>query len=252
MKQLAKDDLSGCQVAPPALRGPRRHVGVATMDAATLNAIARDIVAMDEAANADELDEEEVAAAKAAADRVLSWAKTQLKSTTAETAVAATAAGPEDVLSADAWPEPKALHRAGPEEWDQWAFRRRAGAAHKNQCGSGNAQGSQDALEQMRNLLMVCCSPGCEALVDWKAARRSAKQAKRQHFEDGDGCGGPDCSASHRAKRFADRQREYAAGLESGGKLLMRWPLDRADLAVHAYTAKAARSAAASARMALE
>ena len=45
--------------------------------------------------------------------------------------------------------------------------------------------------------------PGCAALVDWKVARRQAKQDGRAHFEPGDGCAGPDCGC--RGRGGADR-----------------------------------------------
>ena len=38
------------------------------------------------------------------------------------------------------------LPRAGPEQWEQWEFRRRSGGFFKNQCGAGNATGTREAL----------------------------------------------------------------------------------------------------------
>ena len=151
------------------------------------------------------------------------------------------------------WPAPQLLPRAGPKEWERWSFARASGAFHKNQCGSGNAAGSLDALQQMRCLTLVCLQPGCSALVDYKAARRQAKQAGRVLFEPGDGCAGrAPCSDDHRAPRFYDRQLEHAAQLESGERLLVRWPVDREDREIWVYPAEAACSAAASARLALQ
>jgi hypothetical protein len=151
------------------------------------------------------------------------------------------------------WPEPQLLPRAGPEAWERWRFARASGAFHKNQCGSGNAAGSLDAMQQMRSLTLVCQRPGCSALVDYKAARCQAKRARRVLFEPGDGCAGrAPCSDDYRASRFYNRQNERAAELESGKRLLVRWPVDHNDREVWAYPAEAACSAAASARLALQ
>jgi hypothetical protein len=211
---------------------------------------ARDILLMEAAAEATELDDESAAAAQAAARRIVIWAKAQLAAHAAiEEAASSAVAGEEEILLPADWPEPRPLPRANPEEA---AFRRRSGGFHKNPCGSGFAQGSQDALKQMRSLTMVCCRPECDALVDFKVARRQALQAERARFEPGDGCAGLLCSAKHKPARFKKQQRKYAAGLESGRRLLVRWPRDRADLEVAAYPMEAARSAAASTRAALE
>ena len=157
------------------------------------------------------------------------------------------------IIPAAQWPVPQLLPRAGPEDWERWSFARASGAFFKNQCGSGNAVGSLDALQQMRSLTLVCLQPGCSALVDYKAARRQAKQAGRVLFEPGDGCAGrAPCSEDHRAPRFYKRQLETAAELESGKRLLVRWPVDRNDREVWAYPAEAVCSAAASARLALQ
>ena len=250
MKQVAKVAFLAVLDCSAEQTRARRHHRVMSADEPTLISLARDILAVEAAAKAGATIDGDDEAATAAANRMLSWAKAQLKSTE-ELQAAAAVAGPEDVLAADEWPAPKLLERAGPEDWERWAFARRAGAFHKNQVGTGNAQGSKDALSQMRSLLMVCCAPECDALVDYKVARRHAKRAGRLHFEDGDGCAGPDCSADHRAPRFAKRQRQYADELENGKRLLVRWPVDRDDHAVYAYPEAAVRSAAASARMAL-
>lgn len=144
---------------------------------------------------------------------------------------------------------PKLLHRAGVEERAEWSFRRRAGPFFKNQCGTGNALGSLDALQQMRSLLLVCKRPGCFGLVDYKAARRQALQAGRVDFRAGDGCAGARCSADYRAARFRRRQRQQAELLRMGERMLVRWPHDREDSDVWAWPAAgaAARSAAAAA-----
>jgi hypothetical protein len=163
------------------------------------------------------------------------------------------AAFSSSIIPTEQWPEPVLLPRAGPEAWERWDFARASGAAHKNQCGSGNADGSLDALQQMRSLSLVCLRPGCSALVDYKVARRQAKQAGRVSFEPGDGCAGRlPCSDCHKPPRFSRDQRATAAKLESGERLLVRWPLDRDDHEVWAYPMEVARSAAASARLALE
>ena len=257
---------------------------------------AHDIIALDRAANDDNLDEDGMAAMQVVAQRLLSWAKAQLKSTASLAAAAASggAAGSSDttrdvlqrdtllsvataddsgdavqqpqqqspttpafhsnsIISAAEWPQPQLLPRAGPDDWERWDFARRSGAAHKNQCGTGRADGSLDALQQMRTLTLICLQPGCSALVDYKVARRQAKQAGRVVFEAGDGCAGPlPCSGSHRAPRFRVRQLKTALELERGKRLLIRWPLDREDHEVWAYPVEAAYSAAVSARLALE
>ena len=51
--------------------------------------------------------------------------------------------------------------------------------------------------------------------------------------------------------RFKKQQRKCAAALESGKRLLVRWPRGRTDLEMAAYSMEVARSAAASARAAL-
>ena len=225
---------------------------------------AHDIIALDRAANDDNLDEDGMAAMQVVAQRLLCWAKAQLKSTASLAAAAASggAAGSTDttrdvlqrdtllsvatagdsgdavqqpqqqspttpafhsnsIISAAEWPQPQLLPRAGPDDWERWDFARRSGAAHKNQCGTGRADGSLDALQQMRTLTLVCLRPGCSALVDYKAARRQAKRAGRVLFEPGDGCAGrAPCSEDHRASRFYKRQFETAAEFESGQKRL--------------------------------
>ena len=211
--------------------------------------VARDILLLDAAANDVEADEQVAAAAAAAAERLVVWAKAQLKNKRAGEAVAEATADKRTLLAMEEWPEPALLPRADPEDW---AFRRRSGAFHKNQCGSGFAQGSADALKQMRSLTMVCCRSECDALVDYKVARRQAKQAKRSHFEPGDGCAGPLCSEDHRPPRFAKRQCKYAAELVSNERLLVRWPHDCADREVWIWPEVAARSAAALACKAVE
>jgi hypothetical protein len=134
---------------------------------------------------------------------------------------------------------------------DQAAFRRRSGGFHKQRCGAGNAAGTREALCRWNTLSMVCSRPGCGAIVDHKVARRQAKQAGRVHFEHGDGCAGPaPCSDDHRAARFAKRQRAYAEQLETGERLLIRWPADREDRDIWYYPDEAAASAASAARAA--
>ena len=113
------------------------------------------------------------------------------------------------------------------------------------------AVGQSAALQRMRTVSLVCCRPGCHALVDYKAARRQAKQAGRKTFASGDGCGGHQCSIDHRPARFAKRQREHAERLERGERLLARWPRDLADREVWAYPEEVARGAAEAAREAL-
>jgi len=98
------------------------------------------------------------------------------------------------------------LPRAGPQQWERWAFSSRSGPFYRNQCGTGNAKGSDNALKRMRALSLVCCHADCSALVGYKAARRQAKQAGRVRFAPGDGCAGPECSADFRSARFAKRQ----------------------------------------------
>ena len=148
--------------------------------------------------------------------------------------------------------QPRLLPRAGSEQWEQWDFRRRSGGFHKNRCGAGNAAGTRNALVRYSTLSMVCCASGCSALVDYKVARRQAKQAGRVHFEHGDGCAGPaPCSADHRAARFAKRQHKQAAELEAGRRLLICWPAGLADGDVWYYPQEAACEAAAAARAAL-
>ena len=146
---------------------------------------------------------------------------------------------------------PQLLPRAGPEDRARWAFARRCGPYHKNQCGTGNAAGTQRALQQMRCLSLVCSTPGCAALVDYKAARRQAKQAGRERFETGDGCAARGCSADPRPARFARRQLAHADRLTEGERLLVRWPRDMSDRDVWVYPAGAAREAAEAARTAL-
>ena len=114
------------------------------------------------------------------------------------------------------------MARAGPTEWNRWERARASGGAYKNQVDAGNATGSKKALAQARSLTLVCQRPGCNALVDYKAARRQAKQAGRDHFEKGDGCAGPTCSSDHRPARFAKRQREHAGLLEGGKRQLAK------------------------------
>ena len=148
--------------------------------------------------------------------------------------------------------QPQPLLRAGPEQWDQWDFRRRSGGFHKNRCGAGNAAGTREALLRYSTLSLVCCTPGCCALVDLKVARRQAKQAGRACFEAGDGCAGlAPCSTNHRPARFAQRQHKQAAELEAGRRLLACWPADLAEREVWHYSLDAAREAAAAARAAL-
>ena len=144
------------------------------------------------------------------------------------------------------------LPRAGPEQREQWEFRRRSGGFHKNRCGAGNATGTREALLRYSTLSLVCLTPGCCALVDYKVARRQAKQAGRAHFMPGDSCAGTaPCSSDHRAARFARRQRKQAAELEAGKRLLVCWPADLADGEVWYYPQEAACEAAAAARTAL-
>ena len=154
-------------------------------------------------------------------------------------------------ITIDATWQPQLLSRAGPEQWEQWAFRRRSGSFYKNQCGAGNAAGTREALLRYSTLSTRCCAPGCSALVDIKVARRQAKQDGRKSFGHGDGCAGPECSADHRPARFAKRQREQAAALEAGERLLIRWPASVDDREVWFYSAEAALEAAAAARAAL-
>jgi len=145
--------------------------------------------------------------------------------------------------------QPQLLPRAGLEQRDQWAFRRRSGAFHKQQCGAGNAPGTREALHRYSTLSMICCAPGCSALVDYKVARRQAKQAGRLYFMPGDGCAGlAPCSVDHRAARFAQRQRKQAAELEAGDRLLVCWPAGLDEREVWYYPREAACEAAAVAR----
>ena len=88
-------------------------------------------------------------------------------------------------------------------------------------------------------------APGCAALVDYKCARRQAKQAGREFFEPGDGCAGPRCSADYRRARFRKRQRLHAAQLEAGERLLIFRPADLADGDVWFYSGEVAHKAAA-------
>ena len=117
------------------------------------------------------------------------------------------------------------LHRAGPEQREEWDFRRRSGGSHKDQCGTGNAAGTREARLRWSTLSVVCQQHGCCALVDYKRARDEAKRAGRRHFVPGDGCAGrPPCSAVHRPPRFAQRQTEYANKVEAGERTLICWP----------------------------
>ena len=136
--------------------------------------------------------------------------------------------------------EPQLLPRAGPKEWNRWEQARASGGAYKNQVGAGNASGSKRALAQSRSLTLVCLRRGCQALVDYKTARRQAMQAGRVQFEEGDGCAGPKCSADYRPVRFAKRQREHAGHLIDGTRQLAKWPRDRADRDVYVFTERAA------------
>jgi hypothetical protein len=148
--------------------------------------------------------------------------------------------------------QPQLLSTAGPDEWERWSFARRSGAVHKNQCGAGNAAGTREALLRWSTLSVVCSRPGCCALVDYKVARRQAKQAGRVHFEHGDDCAGPEpCSSSHKPSRFARRQQKHADQLEAGERLLVRWPGNLTDREIWYYSDVAAREAAAAARAAL-
>ena len=149
------------------------------------------------------------------------------------------------VFDETAWPEPRLLPRADADDRERWDFARRSGGFHKSGSKAGPAQGSQAALAEMRRLSLICKRPGCGALVDYKVARRQAKQDGRSCFKPGDGCAGPaPCSADHRPPRFRKRQREHAERMEAGERLLVRWPRDLDDHDVWAYSAEAAAAAA--------
>lgn len=191
--------------------------------------------------------------ADAPTDAAEVWEQQQQRQQQPPSAAAAAPAATNAGFDPTAWPPPQLLPRADEEDREAWALARRRGGLFKNRCGAGNAAGSQEALREMRHLSMVCRRPGCGALVDYKVARRHAKQAGRSGFEPGDGCAGPaPCSSDHRPARFRKRQREHAAELESGERQLVQWPRDIDDRGVWAYSPEAAAAAAAAARAAAQ
>ena len=146
----------------------------------------------------------------------------------------------------------KALPRAGAKARARWALARASGTLHKNTCGTGNAAGTAEALRKWNHISVVCCRSGCYALVDLKAARRQACAQGRANFNPGDGCGGPSCSDDYRRNRFAKRQLAQADKIDSGKRLLARWPTDRTDDKIYVYDKEHASARAAEARQAAE
>ena len=143
-----------------------------------------------------------------------------------------------------------ALPRAGADARARWALARASGALYKNRCGTGNAAGTAEALRTWNHLSVVCNQDGCHALVDLKAARRQARAHGRANFLPGDGCAGPACSADYRRNRFANRQRAQADQIDSGDRLLARWPTDRMDNKIYVHDGEYASARAAEARQA--
>ena len=146
--------------------------------------------------------------------------------------------------------QPRAIPRAGAEARARWALARASGALHKNMCGTGNAAGTAEALRTWDHISVVCCRVGCHALVDLKAARRQARAQGRANFTPGDGCAGPSCSADHRRNRFENRQLAQADQIDSGERLLARWPTDRMDKETYVYDNEHASARATEARQA--
>ena len=135
---------------------------------------------------------------------------------------------------------PEPLFRAGIEEREEWAFRRRAGPFHKNQCGTGLAEGSLAALQESRTLTTICRSSGCGAFVDLKVATRHAKQAGTTEYQAGTGCANRPCTTNFKRANFARQQLKYRQLLQSGARILVEWPSSTDDEERLAYSPEAA------------
>ena len=94
----------------------------------------------------------------------------------------------------------------------------------------------------------------CHAAVDWMQAKAQAtKRAKRDTrrwkmwrgrkgeakaaLREGDGCSSRSCTAArnkggYNAGKHEKKQREYAAALSSGARILVEWPRNAADTTV--------------------
>ena len=146
-------------------------------------------------------------------------------------------------------PKLRRLPRAGPENREAWAARRRRFKHSSELVGRGNAPGSQVALRRESCATVVCCRAGCAALVHLHSARRRAQAEGRTSFAAGDGCAGPRCSLNWRRSQFAAAQRRMAAALVAAERFLAPWPTccDDGDLR---YFPTAAAEAAAEAALA--
>ena len=117
---------------------------------------------------------------------------------------------------------------AGPE---RWAATTRRGSG-KPDIRVGQADGSKEALKVPHAWTLQCRRAGCGALVDWRAAKRSANRAQRGKFLCGDGCTAKRCTRRYDDARFKETQRRMAAALLNGTRLLAAWPKDADDTAV--------------------
>ena len=143
---------------------------------------------------------------------------------------------------------PQQMLFGGAEARRRWADDRARGWFPTKGVGRGNAPGSEASRQRARTFTLVCSRAGCAALVNRARARQHAHAAGRITFLPGDGCAGRLCSRDFRPKRFARAQRDAAAAIESGERLLICWQRDIRDREVWVQSEGATRRAVEAAR----
>lgn len=106
----------------------------------------------------------------------------------------------------------------------------------------GKAHNTLTALRLASTLTIIC--EECDALVDLRAARRSAKKRAHTHIQPSDGC--PSCSATSTPLRWARTQLAMALAIQSGQRTLVNRPPSAANrINLHTIPLSKARQHAA-------
>lgn len=112
-----------------------------------------------------------------------------------------------------------------PDGPDRWAYRARCGSGIVKKK-PGHAWRSEAARDETRRWTLQCRRKDCGALIDWRRAKDNARRRGRLTMAKGDGCAGRRCAARHDKAKFARTQRQMAAQLRAGTRVLAAWPAD--------------------------